>query len=373
VTRSRLSFKGRIAHVIDETRGVSQLPVVTTATIGATAIAAFAIFFPSAIGWALSLTLGISSWSVGVVFSTWHTFLQFVLAVLLATVALVGVSATRSWLDVRWITGGEQPWNIGPNHAKDLRKDTIAVAGAILFELILPIFLILVLLLLFFSLTTLLLPDSLNTVRGDMTNIGGALSEGLKIDTSSIDALVSAIRTHLREITSTLRDTLAKSAAVVGGAVSAGASLLVFLFKRRQSNLATARVIATELTAIIKYTVETTPIGLSDKDSLVNLPEGRRVIVSGAIDRDLLLLDSTMAVKLPTCLLKIVVRFFHADLAFSQVYAAIGSEAFAQANAERRRRYLDQYERAWLEEYQPAAFSALFRLYLYARLRAWSI
>jgi hypothetical protein len=366
-----LSWRGRLAYGLDASRRVAT-SVVTTAIICVILLAILFIFYPSAIIWLISLTFGILSWSIGILFKTWFVFLKFVLAVLIATAALIGVCAARSWLDVRWIANVE-PWNIGPNQMKPLIKDTIAVVSAVFIELLLPIFLVLVLVLLLFSLATLLLqPDSLSRVQDAISNIAAALGDGLKIDTSSLQALVSSVRTNTGEIIAALKDTFAKSAAIVAGAVSGGASLLMFLVKRRASTLLNAKILSIEVTTIIKSTVETMPVALTSKDVLVKLDKGDQVIVASG-GRELLLLGSATAVKLPSSLLTIVVRFFHADLALTQVYASIGSEAFAKAAPDRRKRYLDQYEDIWRSDYQPAAFSALFRLALYTRLRAWSI
>jgi hypothetical protein len=339
--------------------------------MGVALLGSFGVFFPSAVFSACSLLLGVLSWLVGMLFHTWINFLRFFLAILIATTCLAGICATRAWLEVRWITG-DGPWNLGSNHSALLIKDTISVVSAILIELVLPIFLILVLILLLFSLTTILLPASLDEIQRAISDISDIFSNGLRLTTSNVDALVSSISAHVESIMSTLKDTFAKSAAIVGGAVSAGASLIIYIFKRRHSNISTAHILSNEIRAIIKSTVETTPKALAYKDVLIQMPTGQQVIVAGP-DRELLLLGSATVAKLPACLLTTVVRFFHADLALSQVYSSVGSEAFAQAAAARREGYLNAYENIWLNEYQPAAFSVLFRLSLYTRLRAWTI
>src|SRR5260370_41992542 len=123
---------------------------------------------------------------------------------------------------------------------------------------------------------------------------------------------------------------------------------------------------------MVKLTVELVRAGIAMKELLANFPSGQQVSAAGA-DREFLLLDPGTAAKLPACLLVAVVLFFHADLSISQIYAGVATEAFAKADVGRRMGYLNAFEEVWRKIYQPAAFSALFRLALYVRLRAWSI
>jgi hypothetical protein len=63
----------------------------------------------------------------------------------------------------------------------------------------------------------------------------------------------------------------------------------------------------------------------------------------------------------------------HADLSLNQMWSGLGTQEFADAGENRRRNYLTLLQQGWASEYKPAALSALFRLDLYRRLRAWSI
>jgi hypothetical protein len=55
------------------------------------------------------------------------------------------------------------------------------------------------------------------------------------------------------------------------------------------------------------------------------------------------------------------------------MWSGLGTQEFADASENRRRNYLTLLQQGWTSEYKPAALSALFRLDLYRRLRAWSI
>jgi len=171
-----------------------------------------------------------------------------------------------------------------------------------------------------------------------------------------------------------LAEPLRAGAAFAGGTVTAAASLLLFLFRRRKTNLDAARIVAVEIETTCRSSLQTVPQALVNAAALLDLPRGQLLLAIGS-DRELLLLDPSAghAAKLPACLLESVVEFFHADLALTQAYSAFGSVAFAKATRPRRERYLAGFTEIWQQTYQTAAFTALFRLALYLRLRAWAL
>jgi hypothetical protein len=338
----------------------------------------FLLFYPFATRSVIQFSLGALSWCVALLFATWPAFLRFGLALLIAVATIVGFCSTGAWLEVRWIAEDKlgTPWRIPKNGTWSPRRDIVVVTMAVLAELLLPLFLILSLVALVSSVATLLLSDSWVLVQTATDDIAGIFREGLRADKPAMTKLMISVWGELGKIVAALKEPFAKSTAVLAGALSASVSLVIFLFKRRQANLNACRIISTEIVAISKQTLGTLRAILVPAflDGLAGFPADQPRIMTSS-DRELLLLDpgAGQAARLPACLLEAVVLFFHADLDLTQSYNAIGSIAFAKASEKRRRDYLEGFVGLWTEAYQPATFSALFRLALYSRLRAWSI
>jgi hypothetical protein len=203
------------------------------------------------------------------------------------------------------------------------------------------------------------------------SDIMGTLRKVWSQSPADIHADISRALATFRSSAST---TLEKSLAVITGTISASVSLMLFLFRRRSTNLNAARVIAEEIDLIAREAFQSVPAILGNQADLAHRPRGQ-LLIGASSDRQFLLLDpgTGLAAKLPACLLRSALAFFQADLSLNQVYNGLLSEAFAKADATRRQTYLSMLKIEWESNYQPAAYATLFRLGFYARLRAWSI
>ena len=368
-----LNLRGMIAVRLDRARHTWPLGRFPRLVLGLALMATGYAFYPVFVGAVIAGLFGVLSWCVGMLFDSWCGFARFTLALVVSATILIGFCAIRAWLWVRWIaddgSGTGQPWVPGSGQWKCLRKDVEAVVFGIAKELLLPLFLVLSVAALLSALATLDHVDWAR-VRAALWAIRDDLAAGLRADPS---AAATAIRGHIDDIVTGFNASAERTAAVAGAALSALSSFVIFLFKRRQSALDAARVVLVEVEETCRPSLASVPTMLASAARLIGLPIGTKLIAVSAA-RELLLLNpgSEIARKLPQCLLVAVVRHFHADLGLSQIYKEIGSDAFANASPQRREEYLGRLSAYWDDTYQRAAFSALFRLALYDRLRTWA-
>lgn len=309
---------------------------------------------------------------VGVMFGSWRVCLRFVLALVCALLLLTVWCALRAWLQVRW-TNPDEAWNFA-GAPRIVMSSALAVMLAIITEVMLSLFLFLSLALVIAAVARVLLSEHWQEVVQALGNILTDLVDSRWLSSSDLASLVGKIAANGAPVMHALAEQVRAGAALAGGTLTTAASLLLFLFRRRKANIDAARIVAAEIETTCRNSLQTMPQALLNATALLNLPRGQQLIAVGS-DRELLLLDPSAghAANLPACLLESVVEYFHADLALTQAYSSFGSVAYAKAAHARRARHLVGLATIWQELYQTAAFTVLFRMALYVRLRAWTI
>jgi hypothetical protein len=356
--------------LLDRLRRIPSL-VSVILTAGAL-IVVFFLFFPDNVLLIAEGVAGIIAWLVGLMFGGWWLCIRFLLALVSALLLLATWCALRAWLQVRW-TKHDAVWQFaGVPHI--VLSSTIAVLLAVINEIILSLFLLLSLALIIGAVARVLLSDQWSVLIEAFGNILTDLVDSRWLSTSDLASMVNNISGHGALIMRALAERVRPGAALAGGTLTTAASLLLFLVRRRKTNIDAARIVAAEIETACRNSLQTVPQALLNASALLDLPRGQLLIAVGS-DRELLLLDPSAghAARLPACLLESVVEYFHADLALTQAYSSFGSVAYAKATRARRERHLRGFEAIWRNLYQTAAFTVLFRMALYARLRAWAI
>jgi len=350
--------------LIDKLRAATWGVVVSICILG--------IFYPNALFWMVTLLAGAFGWIAGWFVASWAAVLRFFAAaviILLIMSIWCAQRARAAVLKIGLTAGGVQQWDAPCYSLGVILREIGAVVAAVLFELLLPI----VLLLAF----TALIEAVVNLL--DIEREWEAIASSILTATSKVwhyspKDIHGDILEALARFKSPAQKMLEKGIVVITGTVSISASVVLFLLRRRSMNLNSARVISEEINLIVREGFQSVPLILASQNNLANRPEGQ-LLIGASSDRQFLLLDpgTGLAAKLPACLLRSAVAFFQADLSLNQVYNGLLSEAFAKADAGRRTTYLTALGQEWTSKYQRAAFPALFRLGFYLRLRCWSI
>jgi hypothetical protein len=359
-----------VIHLLDPIRRVPA--IVSVLLIACLIVVIFLLFFSQetlAVARGLG---GIIAWVVGFIFGSWRICLRFLLALIIALLLLSSWCALRAWLQVRW-TNPTTAWHFA-GAPWIVLSSTWAVVLATLTEVLLSLFLLLSLALVIAAIARVLLSDRWPEIVQALGNITADLVDSGWLSDSDLASLVGKISDNGAPIMHALADQVRAGAALAGGVVTTAASLLLFLLRRRKTNIDAARIVSAEIETTCRTSLQTVPGALQNAAALLNLPRGHLLIAVGS-DRELLLLDPSAghAAKLPACLLESVVEFFHADLALTQAYSSFGSIAYAKATRDRRERHFAGFTTIWEEHYETAAFTVLFRMALYSRLRAWTI
>ena len=334
-------------------------------------ICVWGIFYPDALVEGATLLLGCLGWIVGKFAIGWWGFIRFLAAffsIVLIMSAWCGHRARNSVLQTG-IVADLQQWEVDCTSVKATIWEILAVISAILWELLLPIVLLLALLTILEAVVSLLdIEDAWHTLVSDI------IAELNKIWTRSPADIHTGITQALQKIKSPAQLTLQKGIAVIAGTISVGVSLVLFLLRRRAAYLNAAQVISGEIDLIMKDAFKSVPTILTNRIALANRPHGQ-LLIGATADRKFLLLDpgTGLAVKLPACVVRPAVAFFQADQSLNQLYAGLLSKAFAAADAARRQEYLEYIDKDWRLGYQPTAYTALLRLSFYIRLRRWFI
>jgi hypothetical protein len=335
------------------------------------------IAYPVSSGFAAHLAFAVLSWIIGILATGFPAAVKFMAvfgAMLLVLTVWCAFRARRAVIAACAGSAGVA-WTEAELR-RDIGRDTLAVAGAVLIELALPVFIALVLLFLLGEIGIFV-----SVFIASASASAGLLTQWTEFAEHFTDGgwseptwLVNHLETLSRRLWEIAAPNLDKVAASFTAAVGGMASLLIFLFRRRQSNLDAARIVLAEVTALARATMQAVPGVFADMTPLLTFAQGERRMLAST-DRELLLLDpgAGQVAKLPACLLEAVVVFMHADLSLNQMWSGLGTQEFADAGENRRRNYLTLLQQGWASEYKPAALSALFRLDLYRRLRAWSI
>lgn len=329
------------------------------------------IFYPNALLWGVTLSAGGLGWIAGWFVASWAAVLRFFGAAIIITLIMSVWCAQRARRTVlqTGIIAGVQRWNTNSYAMSIIIREMRAVVVAVLLELLLPIVLLLAFTALIEAVVNLL------DIETEWEAVASTiLSATSKVWSYSPADLHREILNALAPFKSPAQKMLEKGIVVITGTISISFSLLLFLFRRRSTHLNAAQVIFEEIDLIVKEGFQSVPLILANQTNLANRPRGQ-LLIGASSDRQFLLLDpgTGLAAKLPACLLRSAVAFFQADLSLNQIYNGLLSQAFAKADLARRQTYLMSLDQEWVSTYQIAAFSALFRLSFYMRLRWWSI
>ena len=353
--------------LLDRLRRIPSL-VSVILTAGAL-IVVFFLFFPDDVLLIAEGVAGIIAWLVGLMFGGWWLCIRFLLALVSALLLLATWCALRAWLQVRW-TKHDAVWQFaGVPHI--VLSSTIAVLLAVINEIILSLFLLLSLALIIGAVARVLLSDQWSVLIEAFGNILTDLVDSRWLSTSDLASMVNNISGHGALIMRALAERVRPGAALAGGTLTTAASLLLFLVRRRKTNIDAARIVAAEIETACRNSLQTVPQALLNASALLDLPRGQLLIAVGWIASyccSILARDTPRGYRLACWS---VVEYFHADLALTQAYSSFGSVAYAKAT--RPERHLRGFEAIWRNLYQTAAFTVLFRMALYARLRAWAI
>jgi hypothetical protein len=335
-------------------------------------ICAIGVFYPHAAIDLVTLLAGGLAWIVGWFVASWIGLVRFAAAVAMIVLIMSAWCGNRAWqtaLQIGIDANGTQQWHPSCHTPKIILREMTAVIGAIFFELLLPIVLILALMTLIEAVVNLLeIGDQWNSLT---SNILAAARGVWDLGPSDVH---DAIARSVAPFKSPVQQVFQKGIAVITGTISASVSLGLFLLRRRSTHLSAARVIYEEIGLATKDAFRSMPANIANQDDLINRPRGQLLIGTSA-ERQFLLLDpgTGLAAKLPSCLLRSAVEFYHADSSLNQIYGGLPSVAFAKADTGRRRTYMAYMRQEWVSNYQASAFATLFRLGFYIRLRSYSI
>jgi len=320
--------------------------------------------------WGVAVSIGILAWAIGKFAIGWVGLLRFLGASLIIVLVMsvwCGHRARQAVLQIG-MAAGVQRWDPCCFSVATIFREMFAVIGAILLELLLPVVLILAFMSLVEAVVNLLkIQSAWDAVTSDiLATMSNVWTE------SPADIHLEIVRA-LAPFNSVTDQIFQKGIGVIKGTISISVSLALLLVRRRNAYLNSTQVISEEIDLIVKDAFQSVPAILGNQMSLVSRPRGQ-LLIGASSDRQFLLLDpgTGLAAKLPACLLRSAVAFFQADLSLNQVYNGLLSQAFAKADAARRKTYLTYLDNEWTSRYQPTAFATLFRLGFYLRLRFWS-
>jgi len=337
---------------------------------------------------ALKLSVGVLASAASLFLDGWLDLLRFLLAAGVVVLILWGWCAHLAVASVRATMADAAVCN----DKRKIVRHTGAVVGAVLLELLLPVFLLLALITLIEAVIQLLgitdvwrafAQGTFAVLRDAWSMPPERLHQAFTCVLGAFDVPpaqcwplregMSAAETAAHEVAKTGEGLVKEGVAIVTGTISAATSLVLFLLRRRQVHLTAARVIAEEVRSVVRGAFNAIPYTLTHQANLINLPHNT-LLIGASSERELLLLHPSTEhpTKLPICLLPSAVAFFHADLALNQSYNAITGPAFAQADQDRRKTYFGFLGEEWAT-YETTAFATLLKLAFYQRLRRWTI
>jgi hypothetical protein len=256
--------------LLDRLRRIPSL-VSVILTAGAL-IVVFFLFFPDDVLLIAEGVAGIIAWLVGLMFGGWWLCIRFLLALVSALLLLATWCALRAWLQVRW-TKHDAVWQFaGVPHI--VLSSTIAVLLAVINEIILSLFLLLSLALIIGAVARVLLSDQWSVLIEAFGNILTDLVDSRWLSTSDLASMVNNISGHGALIMRALAERVRPGAALAGGTLTTAASLLLFLVRRRKTNIDAARIVAAEIETACRNSLQTVPQALLNASALLDLPRG---------------------------------------------------------------------------------------------------
>jgi hypothetical protein len=358
-------------------------------------IIVLSLFYPHVMWLVLRLSIGILAWSASLFMESWWQLFYFLAAASLIVLIMWGWCAHLAVASIQYRiadTDANPRWRDLCLGRAMIFRQTGSVVGAILLELLLPVFLLLALMTLVEAVIQLL---GITNIWRDFTQKAiGALREAWTMSPEDLHQKLAIVLEPFKKLApyqslmeqgvktggeavkegvGTGETVVKEGIGLITGTIGAGTSLLLFLLRRRRTHLTAARVIAEEIASVVTSAFNAVPHTLAQQVELVNIPKDL-LLIGTSSERELLLLHPSTEhpTKLPVCLLPAAVAFFHADLALNQSYNGITGLAFAQADERRRTTYFGYLKEEW-ENYQTTAFRTLLRLAFYRRLRKWTI